>query len=556
MTLVAAALLGGAGKATANQSSAVPEKAQMGNSETSEEEFVDWGFGLFIHWGPVAQIGREISWPVRDASEEFRKKYFSLYQTFDPVKFNPERWAKLAKGAGMQYVVFTTKHHAGFCMFDTEYTDYDIMHTPYGKDLTAHLAEAFRKEGIAVGWYYSPADWHYQYKTGMKGRYERGPAVAKYKKPYGTHGLTLLEYERRQIEELLTNYGEIDLMWYDGNGTGLKEHTWRVKPDVFIARSEIATPEQRLPSKPLGGPWETCMTMGRQWAYKPDDEYKSVTELVHNLVKIRAMGGNYLLNVGPKADGALPQPQVEILKGLAEWMDVNGEAIHGVRGWKTHREGDAWFTFKKDGSAVYAVLLEWPEGPELTMESLRRVPITGVRLLGAADKPEWSKSEEGLTVRLPTDRRPCRHAFTLKLTLDESEVPFWKPGTVTLEPGEATLEGDRIKVQDTPPGENIGFWVDPEERIHWLAQVRQRGVYRIRGEFGAASGPSALEVKVAGRPFSAEIPHTGTWADTRMIELGQVEFPESGVYHLLLEPSGPENWNPVNVHQVQLAPVQ
>lgn len=414
--LLAAVLLAGSAAGAVGSSGGAKERPQDHNTETSAEEFMDWGFGLFIHWGPVAQMGREISWPVYNASEEFRDRYFSLYETFNPVKFNPDRWARLARDAGMKYVVFTSKHHAGFCMFDTEYIDYNIMNTPYGKDIVAQVAEAFRKQGVAVGWYYSPADWHYQYKTGMKGKYERGPAIRKYKKPYGTHNLTLLEYERRQIEELLTNYGEIDLMWYDGNGTGLKKFTWKLKPDVFIARSEIATPEQRLPDKPLKGPWETCMTMGRQWAYRPNDNYKSVTKLVHNLVKIRAMGGNYLLNVGPRADGTLPEPQVEILKGLAAWMDVNAEAIHAVRPWRVAHRGDVWFTRKKDGDAVYAVLLQWPDARKLTIGAFRDVPVRHVRLLGRPEELDWEQDDAALTVELPSGRQPCRHAWTLKVT--------------------------------------------------------------------------------------------------------------------------------------------
>jgi len=399
-----------------------PQEPQNHNQPASAEAFTDWGFGLFIHWGPVAQMGKELSWPVHKASEAFRDKYFSLYKTFNPEKFAPERWAKLAKNAGMKYVVFTSKHHAGFCMFDTQYTDYNILNTPYGKDICGQLAKAFRKEGVAIGWYYSPDDWRYLYETGEKGQYERCPDVRKYKKPYGTHNLTLLEYERKQIEELLTQYGKIDIMWYDGNGTGLKQHTWALQPDVFIARSEIATPEQQFPKpgKAPKSPWETCMTMGWQWAYSPNDKYKSVTQLVHALVKVRAMGGNYLLNVGPKPDGTLPEPQVEILKGLAEWMDVNAEAIHGVRRWNTAREGDLWFTRKKDGSALYAVLLRWPEESELTVKALKGVDVKGARLLGIPGDLKWNRGDEGLTVRLP-DKKPGKHAFTLKMTLEEQD---------------------------------------------------------------------------------------------------------------------------------------
>jgi len=401
-----------------------PPGPQNHNRAASAEAFTDWGFGLFIHWGPVAQMGKEISWPVHRASEAFRDKYFSLYKTFNPAKFAPERWARLAKHAGMKYVVFTAKHWDGFCMFDSKYTEFDIMNTPYGQDICAQLADAFHKEGIALGWYYGPVDWHYLYKMGTKGVYQHNVPLRKYKKPFGTHDLALVPYELKQIGELLSNYGKVAVMWYDwyGDCTALKRHTWTLQPDVFIARSEIATPEQRIPKpgKAPKGPWETCMTMGRQWAYRPNDTYKSVTQLVHILVKVRAMGGNYLLNVGPKADGTLPEPQVDILKGLAEWMDVNAEAIHGVRRWKTTREGDLWFTRKKDGSALYAVLLRWPDGPELTVSSLKGAPVKGVRLLGTPRDLKWHRGKKGLTVRLP-EEQPGKHAFTLEVALQKQD---------------------------------------------------------------------------------------------------------------------------------------
>ncbi len=404
------------------------DSPRPGNAEASQEEFTDRGFGLFIHWGPVAQIGKEIGWPVADASQDFRDKYFNLYKTFNPNEFNPERWARLARGAGMKYVVFTTKHHAGFCMYDSAYTDYDIMNTPYGQDLTAQVAEAFRAEDIAIGWYYSPADWHYLYVTGHESSYHYGMKPGSGAAPYGTKNLPLLEYEKKQIRELLTNYGHIDIMWYDGPGKKLAAHTWKLQPDVFVARARgagIPTPEQTIPQpgKAPDSPWETCMTMGRQWAYKPNDHYKSVQQLVHKLVKIRAMGGNYLLNVGPKADGTLPEPQVNILKGLAEWMDVNAEAIHGVRSWKKAHEGKTWFTWKKDGRALYAILLQWPESREVTIESLKGAPVKSVRLLGSGDELEWAKGKHGLITQIPTDKKPCKHAFTLKVKLGSSEAP-------------------------------------------------------------------------------------------------------------------------------------
>ncbi|MEF8788309.1 MAG: alpha-L-fucosidase, partial [Planctomycetota bacterium] len=304
--------------------------AASGNRPSSTERFRDMGFGLFIHWGSVSQTGKEISLCLYDTSDDFREKYFNLYKTFNPKDFEPKRWARLARGAGMKYVVFTTKHHDGFCMFESAYTDYDIMNTPYERDITGQIADAFRGQDMAIGWYYSPADWHYLFVTNRGSSYDYWMSPEEHDEPYGTQGLPLLEYEKRQIRELLANYGDIDIMWYDGPGEELAEFTWELKPEVFIARARgtgIPTPEQEVP-KPGEAPegaWETCMTMGGQWAYKPNDRYKSARELVHKLVKIRAMGGNFLLNVGPKPDGTLPEPQVKLLKKLGRWMDVNAE---------------------------------------------------------------------------------------------------------------------------------------------------------------------------------------------------------------------------------------
>jgi len=399
--------------------------AAAGNNLSSTERFQDMGFGLFIHWGPVAQTGQEISLSLKDnPSREYVKKYFNLYKTFNPTKFSPRRWARLASGAGMRYVVFTTKHHDGFCMYDSDYTEYDIMHTPYGEDITAQVAEAFRAEDIAIGWYYSPADWRYLYVNGQKDGFDNQDYWMKpsdYPGPYGTKGLSLLEYEKRQIRELLTNYGDIEIMWYDGPGKALARHTWELKPDVFIARARgagIPTPEQKIPEpgKAPEGAWETCMTMGQQWAYKPDDNYKSARTLVHTLVKIRAMGGNLLLNVGPRPDGTLPDPQVERLEKLGRWMDVNRTAIHDVRAWKTPREGRTWFTAADDGTTVYAVMTQWPDGGSIALESFAGHEVKSVQLCGAPQDPEWEIAAKALKVNLP-DEKPCRHAYTLEIQL-------------------------------------------------------------------------------------------------------------------------------------------
>lgn len=395
------------------------EALKVSNKEASIEKFRDAGFGLFIHWGPVSQIGKELSWPLVGASKEFRDKYFSLYKTFNPTKFNPEEWARLAKQAGMRYVVFTTQHFNGFNMFDTALSNYNIMNTPYGKDISAQLAKAFRDEGIAIGWYYGVENWHYYYETGapeIDGHYNGNTDIKRFKEPYGTQNLTLLEYELGQMKELLTNYGDIDVIFFDQSAEAskpLKKRVWELKPDIVITRSEIPTPEQYVPDKPIKEAWEANMTMGNQWAYKPDDDYKSAEELIGNLVKIRARGGNYLLNVGPKPNGELPAPQVELLKKLGSWNAVNDEAIHGVRGWITTNEDDIWFTIKRDANILYAIALEWPR-EKLTIESLRNAKVLNVEMLGIDKKLNWQQSKEGLVIET-SDERPSKYAYTFKI---------------------------------------------------------------------------------------------------------------------------------------------
>jgi len=360
---------------------------------------------------------------VVDASQDFREKYFNLYKTFNPTEFNPDRWARLARNAGMKYVVFTTKHHDGFCMYDSAYTDYDITNTPYARDITVQVAEAFRAEDIAIGWYYSPADWHYLYVHGHESGYDYSMKPGDYDAPYGTKDLPLLEYEKRQVEELLTRYGHVDIMWYDGPGKALADHTWKLRPDVFVARARgagIPTPEQQVPEpgEAPEGAWETCMTMGDQWAYRPNDSYKSARQLIHTLVKIRAMGGNFLLNVGPKPDGTLPEPQVKLLEEMSTWMDVNAGAIHGVRPWKKPRENDTWFTAADGGQTVYAILTRWPDDGEVTLEALGDEQVKNIRLCGAPGALEWNAAEDSIRVTLPPEK-PCKYSYALEIQLKD-----------------------------------------------------------------------------------------------------------------------------------------
>jgi alpha-L-fucosidase len=384
--------------------------AAQGNRADRLEWFRDQGFGMFIHWSVDSQLGSVISHSMVGAADDYLKRFiFELPKTFNPRKFHPQDWAVLAKLAGMRYVVFTAKHHAGFCMFDTATTDFNVMRTPFGRDITAEVLQAFRKQGVAPGLYFSPDDFWWLYRNG-KALQRHVPEVAPANNP------GLMKHDQAQVRELLTRYGDIDVVFFDGPAEGLRELAWDLRPEIVVTRGAMETPEQHIPGVPLEGAWEACLTMGTQWQYKPTNEsYKSGGELIGILIETRAKGGNLLLNVGPKPDGELPLEQEERLREIALWMFLNGEAIYSVRPWVVTNEGEVWFTKKKDDDTVFAIVKtreRWKYGEwrDLVLRSVAANAKTEISVLGQNDrvleyqpsvvpKTTWKQAPDGLHIR-------------------------------------------------------------------------------------------------------------------------------------------------------------
>ncbi|MDF7808775.1 alpha-L-fucosidase [Pontiellaceae bacterium B12219] len=324
------------------------------NDEQREEEFMDWGLGMFVHWSMDSQLGSVISHSMVGASDQYLDEYINeLPKTFNPVDYNPDRWMEIAKLAGVKYMVFTTKHHNGFCMWDTETTDFNIMNTPYGKDIVKDYVDACHRHGLKVGFYFSPEDFIFQHRNGRDIR----RAVGHMDDGFDALG----DYNKKQLDELLTNYGEIDVIFFDGRGMEkLAQYVHKKQPNCIVTRGEMETPEQRLPKEPMPGPWESCFTLGNQWQFKPtNEEYKSGTELINMLIETRAKGGNLLINVGPDPYGVIPFEQDRRFRELALWMFVNKEAIHDVRPCKVVGEDGMYFTQSRDGKSVYVFLTQF-----------------------------------------------------------------------------------------------------------------------------------------------------------------------------------------------------
>ena len=320
--------------------------------------FLEARFGMFIHWGIYAIPARG-EW-VKQRESITDKDYQPYFDTFNPVDYNPRAWAKVARNAGMKYVVMTSKHHDGFCLFDSKYTDYKATNTPAGRDLVKEYVEAFRAEDLKVGFYYSLLDWHHPDYPIAGDRIHPMREHPDYKDHKGDLP-RYADYVRRQVEELLTNYGKIDIIWFDFSYDDMRGEAWKatelvqmvrkLQPGIIIdnrlggnikaAQPEIyagdfASPEQIIPpegvTNEVGAPvaWEACITLNDHWGYhSQDDNWKSPQTVVRALVECVSKGGNLLLNVGPTARGEIPWESVEILESVGEWMQANGESIYG-----------------------------------------------------------------------------------------------------------------------------------------------------------------------------------------------------------------------------------
>ncbi|MBS1667447.1 MAG: alpha-L-fucosidase [Bacteroidetes bacterium] len=419
-------------------------------------EWQDLKFGLFMHWGTYSQWGVVESWSICPEDEgwtqrrgpyskdyfEYKKAYENLQTTFNPQHFNPEKWVAAAKDAGMKYVVFTTKHHDGFCMFDTKETDYKITSpkTPFSTNPRSNVAKeifnAFRKENFLIGAYFSKPDWHspdywWPYFPPKDRNVNYDP------KKYPERWNAFKDYTYNQIKELMSGYGKMDILWLDGGWVRPLKSVdrnvdWQkgIRYDQDIDMKRIATmarslqpglivvdrsvggefenyetPEQQVPDKPLSYPWETCMTMGNSWSFVPHDHYKSAHKLVDLLVKIVSRGGNFLLNIGPGPDGDWDTAAYARLKEMGEWMKINGEGIYNSKPIAPYSSDNIFFTQSKDGKNVYAFYLSDKDEivlpSEIMLPDFSTTKKSSIHLLGYKDKLKWKQDGDKLIISVP-----------------------------------------------------------------------------------------------------------------------------------------------------------
>ncbi|MEA1878987.1 MAG: alpha-L-fucosidase [Bacteroidota bacterium] len=406
------------------------------------EAWQDMRFGMFVHWGPVALKGTEIGWSR--GREIPVNTYDSLYLKFNPVNFDADEWIAIAKEAGMKYFVITSKHHDGFSIFDSEYTEYDIMNTPIKRDLMKELQLACEDQGVMFGTYYSVLDWyHPDYTT----RYRYDPRPVE-----GSDMDIYKQFLFDQVGELISKYNA-NILWFDGEwekswthemGMELYQYCRDQNDELLINNrvdkgragkhgmtkgneyaGDFGTPEQKVGSFHTI-PWESCITICKQWAWKPDDKMKSAEECIHTLIKTIGGDGNLLLNVGPMPDGQIEPRQVEVLKEIGAWLEVNGKAVYGTRGGPYLPNNEVACTYK--GKSFFLHIMG--EGEEIVVPALDGVRVRKVKLLSDAGSDAGSDAKSDAKVTHKVDGNMW--IFTLSGTLSSSVANVIEVKTNTL----------------------------------------------------------------------------------------------------------------------------
>ncbi|MCO5950624.1 alpha-L-fucosidase [Mucilaginibacter flavidus] len=419
-------------------------------------QWQDLKFGLFMHWGPYSEWGVVESWSLCPEDEgwtqrkgpygadynTYKTAYENLQTTFNPTHFDPDKWVRAAKDAGMKYVVFTTKHHDGFSMFDTKQTDYKITSakTPFSTNPKSNVAKeifnSFRKENFMIGAYFSKPDWHspyywWPYFPPKDRNVNYDPAK------YPERWQQFKDFTYNQLQELMTGYGKIDILWMDGgwvrplrkaDSALAHEMGNRYNQDIDMpkiakmaranqpglimvdravpgAYENYTTPEQQVPAAPLSYPWESCITMGNSWSYVPGDKYKSSQQIVQLLVKIVSRGGNLLMNIGPGPDGDWDPEAYNRLADIGKWIKINGEGIYASKAIAPYSDGDIFFTQTNGGNNEYAFLLGNENG--LILPSIVSIKTGNARkvqqltLLGVKQRLKWKQDGDVINVTIP-----------------------------------------------------------------------------------------------------------------------------------------------------------
>jgi alpha-L-fucosidase len=566
----------------------VPSKETSAERDARMKWFREARFGMFIHWGVYSVPAGEWKgnkgygeWFMEETKMPV-SEYEKFARQFNPVKFDAKEWVRIAKDAGMKYIVITSKHHDGFGMFRSEMTDWCIKSTPFQRDPLKELAAACKDAGITFCLYHSIMDWHHPDWGTRRQWNDKAPASPPDMDRY-------VRFMKGQLKELIAGYGPLGILWFDGEwenpwtherGDDLYHYVRGLQPNIIInnrvgkARAGMAgmdqgservgdygTPEQEIP--PTGfGPgvdWESCMTMNNHWGYnRADQNWKSTRTLIRNLIDCASKGGNYLLNVGPTSEGLIPGPSVQRLAEIGAWMKRNSEAIYGTTASPFKKL--AFGKCTQNPGKLYLHVFDWPSDGRLVVPVSNRV-ARAYLLAQAGSQLKSESSEAGQTVFVPS-AAPDADATVIVVEIEgapkvlaTSLILRQTPdGSLTLPASEATTHGHQIRFEAGSNRDCIGFWLDPGDWVQWEFAISKAGKFRIAADI-AALGSSSFTVAVGQHKLDAKAPVTGDYGKFQKVELGVLELDAAGKTSLAVR-AVREGWQPFNLRSLRLTPVR
>jgi len=527
--------------------------AQPSQPPLSSEQRLAWfqndKFGMFIHWGGYSVIGRH-EW-IREQARIPQAEYDTYVKRFNPVKFDADSWVALAKNAGARYMVITSKHHDGFSIYRSAVSDYDLEITPFGRDPLKELAGAAKRQGMRLGFYHSIMDWHHpDYRPRRAWEY---PGATK----TGGDNNRYIDFMKGQLKELLTGYGDVAMIWFDGEW----EHTLAeakrddevydfirsIQPNTLINdrlyerkpgnRADFGTPEQYVPATGFhdaaGKPvlWESCVTINDDsWGYnRYETSFKTERDLVRMLIEVVSKGGNLLLNVGPKPDGTIPEEFVTRLNAMGRWMAVNGEAIYGTTASPFERMPFFGRATVK-GRKLYLHVFEWPKAGELRVAGLKNL-VYGARILGSAGQVAARRDGSDIVLRLPAEA-PDEVASVIELDLDGAPVvaPFANradaKGVIALGVESCEIETEfeqRAKKENALGHVFLTRWTREKDVAYWKLEAPKAGRYRVEASYSATKDGVPFTVEIGAAKLAAKSAKTGGEWVFKKTALGEVE---------------------------------
>jgi alpha-L-fucosidase len=535
-------------------------------------------FGLFIHWGLYAvPAGEWQGRPVRGIGEWIMNSaripvadYEKLAGQFNPVKFDAREWVRIAKDAGMKYIVITSKHHDGFSMFDSKVSGYSIVKsTPFRRDPMKELAEACREAGIRFCFYHSIMDWHHPDAQSIGYPNYNGAPL----NPNFRHYVE--NYLKPQVRELLTNYGRLGIMWFDGEwikdwtgemGQDLYAFCRSLQPDVIVnnrvgkaragmsgmnsgagAVGDYGTPEQEIPATGFGTgvDWESCMTMNDTWGFKKDDSnWKSLATLIRMLIDSSSKGGNFLLNVGPSAEGLIPGPSVDRLAGIGAWMKVNSDAIYGTSASPFKKLSFGKCTQKP--GRLYLHVFQWPADGKLVVPI--RNQVANAYLLADRNHALSAKAADGgMLISVPVAAPdPVASVVVVEIKGEPQviDLPLGQEadGSLHLLAEDAEIKGSRVRLENKGGVPNIGYWSVAADYVQWSPQIIKPGTFDVELTYACdlTSAGNEYVVTVGGRKLTGRTTATRGWDDFGVLKAGRITIDTAGTALITVRPAGPK----------------